>query len=185
MADISNAKILIIATDGYERSELRVPHEKLGAKATVHIASPEGGEIRSWDGDDWGDSIASDLTLDEVELADYDAVVLPGGQINPDILRTKPKAVELVKSAVESGKTVAAICHGPWLLAEADVIRGRRVTSWPSIRTDLRNAGAVVVDEAAAVDENIVTSRNPDDLDAFVEAIVAGIEGTDSRRDAA
>ena len=179
MTKLTDARVLILATDGYERSELRTPHEKFTEMgATVHIASPDGGDIKSWDETDWGDSIASDLTLDQVDLDSYDAVVLPGGQINPDVLRTK-------KAAVDKGITVGAICHGPWLLAEADVLRGRRVTSYPSIRTDLHNAGAVVVDEAAVVDDGVITSRNPDDLDAFVDAIRAGIEASGRTLDAA
>ena len=177
MPSIGDAKILIIATDGYERSELREPLEQLRQKgATVHVASPDGGDIRSWDQKDWGDSVASDLTLSDVNIDDYHALVIPGGQINPDILRTKPEAVSIVQQAVRQGLTVAAVCHGPWLLAEADVIRGRDVTSWPSIRTDLRNAGANVHDKEVVTDHGIITSRKPDDLPAFIAKIVEEIE---------
>ncbi len=126
MTDISSARILILATDGYERSELRVPMEELRKKgATVKIASLKAGEIKSWDEKDWGDTVPVDLTVADVRLDDFDALVIPGGQINPDILRTDEKAVQVVKDFIASGKTVAAICHGPWLLVEADALRGR------------------------------------------------------------
>ncbi|GGL66917.1 DJ-1/PfpI/YhbO family deglycase/protease [Wenxinia marina] len=186
MTKITDAKVLIVATDGYERSELRQPLDKLRERgATVHIASPEGGDIKSWDKTDWGDSVSSDLKLADVQIADYDAVVLPGGQINPDKLRLEPKAVQLVKDAVTQGKIVAAVCHGPWLLIEADVVRGRDVTSYPSIRTDLKNAGANVHDKEVVTDNGIITSRNPDDLPAFIDKIVEEIEEGDHARSAA
>ncbi|SHI61211.1 type 1 glutamine amidotransferase domain-containing protein [Wenxinia saemankumensis] len=186
MPKIGDSKILILATDGYERSELRQPHEELQKRgATVHIASPEGGEIKSWDETDWGDSIASDLKLSDVTWSDYDALVLPGGQINPDVLRTKPEAVQLVKDFVTGNKIVAAVCHGPWLLVEADVVRGREMTSYPSIRTDLKNAGANVVDKEVAISNGIITSRNPNDLPAFIDKIVEEVEEGEHRRPAA
>ncbi|WP_102107769.1 type 1 glutamine amidotransferase domain-containing protein [Oceaniglobus roseus] len=184
MPTIEQAKILIIATDGFEQSELEVPRDKLRDHgATVHVASPDGKAIKGWDETDWGREAEVDLTIESANVADYDAIVLPGGQINPDVLRTKPEAVSLVRSFFDAGKVVAAICHGPWLLVEADVVRDREVTSYPSIRTDLKNAGARVVDKEVACDKGIVTSRNPDDLDAFVKKIVEEIqEGRHERK---
>jgi protease I len=126
--------------------------------------------------DDPGKTIAPDLTIAEAKEGDYDALLLPGGVGNPDRLRTESKAIDLIRAFDASGKPVAAICHGPWLLVEADIIRGRTVTSWPSIRTDLRNAGGEVVDQAAVTDGHLITSRNPDDVPAFTEALIAAIE---------
>jgi len=170
-------RILIMATDGFEQSELEEPMELLqDAGYEVLVASPEEGSIQGWDQDDWGDDVDVDLTLDEANAEDFDALLLPGGQINPDKLRMDQQAVQLVRDFVDAGKPVAAICHGPWLLVEADVVRGKRVTSWPSIRTDLKNAGANVVDEEAVVDGQFVTSRKPDDIPAFVEALKGLLE---------
>jgi protease I len=186
MAKIDSAKILILATDGYERSELRVPLEELSKRgADVKIASIKSGEIRSWDEKDWGDAVTVDLDVRQVNAADFDALVLPGGQINPDVLRNNKYAVELVRQFVAGGKPVAAICHGPWLLVEADALRGRQATSYPSIRTDLRNAGANWKDEAVVVDNGIITSRSPKDLAQFVEKIVEEIEEGQHQRRAA
>jgi protease I len=191
MTDIAQARILIIATDGYEQSELEKPLNQLRAKgATVEVASPEKtrkpGEIMGWDQTDWGRPVKVDLTLDQVDPSRYDALVLPGGQINPDKLRIEPKAVELVKRFADDGKIVAAVCHGPWLLVESGVARGREVTSWPSVKTDLVNAGARWVDREVVTDNGIVTSRKPDDLDAFVSKIVEEVgEGRHPRRSAA
>ncbi len=184
MTDIADAKILIIATDGFEKVELEVPRDKLReAGATVHVASPDGEAIKSWDQTDWGPKADADLTISDVKVEDYQCIVLPGGQINPDVLRTKPEAIQLVKDFTAAGKIVAAICHGPWLLAEADVIRGREITSYPSIRTDLKNAGANVVDKEVAIDNGIITSRNPDDLEAFVSKIIEEVrEGKHPRK---
>jgi protease I len=177
MPKIADAKIAILATHGYERSELRGPLEDLrGRGAEVHVVSPEEGEIRSWDKKDWGDSVTVDRTVSEASPGDYDALVLPGGQINPDVLRTKPEAVALVKAFIDAGKTVAAICHGPWMLVEAGVVKGRDVTSYHSIKTDLVNAGAHWHDREVVVDNGIVTSRKPDDVPAFVAKIVEEIE---------
>ena len=170
-------KVLILATDGFEQSELTGPKQALeDAGIETTVASPHDGEIKGWDKTDWGDSVKVDATLDQVSVDEFDALVLPGGQINPDKLRLEDKAVSLVQQFAESGKPVAAICHGPWLLVEADVVDGRTVTSWPSIRTDLRNAGATVVDREVVVDGNIVTSRKPDDIPAFTDAFVELIE---------
>jgi len=177
MTDINNANIVILATDGYERSELRVPYDELRQRgANVKIASVKSGEIKSWDDGDWGDTIAVDLSVHEVALQDFDALVLPGGQINPDVLRADEDAMRIVREFVKSGKVVAAICHAPWLLIEADAVRGRKVTSYNSIKTDLKNAGGIWTDEEVVVDNGLITSRSPDDLDAFVDKIVEEIE---------
>ena len=170
-------RIMILATHGFEQSELDKPKAALEeAGFETVVVSPEDGQIKGWQDKDWGDPVKVDLTLAEAEAADFDALVLPGGQMNPDILRMEDKAVQLVKDFCASGKTVAAICHGPWLLAEAGVIEGKTVTSWPSIRTDLKNAGANVVDKEVATDGNLITSRNPDDIPAFNTAIIAALE---------
>lgn len=171
-------RVLIMATDGFEQSELTGPRDALNAAGieTV-IASPEAGTIKGWDQKDWGENVTVDTTLDQVKVADFDAIVLPGGQINPDVLRLNETAVGLVKAFAEAGKPVAAICHGPWLLVEAGLVQGRTVTSWPSIRTDLRNAGADVVDKEVAVDGNLITSRKPDDVPAFSKAVIAAVKG--------
>lgn len=176
MTDIDKAKILILATDGYERSELRVPFEKLsGLGASLHIASPKNEPIKSWVDGNWGDTIDVDLTPKDVKVSDYDALVLPGGQINPDKLRADEDAMGVVRAFIDSGKIVAAICHAPWLLIEADAVSNRKVTSYGSIKTDLKNAGGVWLDQEVVVDQGIITSRSPDDLDAFVEKIVEEI----------
>ncbi|TPE48289.1 type 1 glutamine amidotransferase domain-containing protein [Amaricoccus solimangrovi] len=183
MTEITKARIAILATDGYERSELREPLEKLRARgATVEVVSPKSDEIRSWDGGDWGDSVPVDRPLAQARVEDYDALVLPGGQINPDKLRLEDAAVAFVREFAKSGKPVGAICHGPWLLVEADAVRGRDVTSYHSIRTDLVNAGANWRDAEVVTDEGIVTSRNPNDLPAFIAKLVEEIgEGRHER----
>ncbi len=169
-------KVLILATDGFEQSELTKPKQALeDAGIETTVASPNDGEIKGWDMTDWGDSVKVDKTLDQVNAADYDALLLPGGQINPDKLRMEEKAVSLVKDFADSGKPVAAICHGPWMLVEADVVKGKTVTSWPSIRTDLRNAGANVVDQEVAIDGQFITSRKPDDIPAFSKALIEAV----------
>ena len=169
-------RILILATHGFEQSELMEPKaalEKAGFETVV--ASPESGEIRGWKDKDWGEAVAVDAPITAVAEADFDALLLPGGQMNPDILRMNPEAVRLVGEFAAANKPIAAICHGPWLLAEADVLSGRTVTSWPSIRTDLANAGAVVVDQEVAIDGNLITSRKPGDIPAFSEALIAAL----------
>jgi protease I len=187
MTEINKAKVLILATDGFEQSELEVPMKELRARgATVHVAAPaqtrEAGEIRGWDKADWGRAVPVDKTLDQVDCAAYDALVLPGGVINPDKLRIEPKAIEAIKRFVNDGKIVAAICHGPWLLAEAGAAAGRQMTSYKSIRTDMENAGAEWVDKEVVTDEGIITSRSPKDLPAFVAKIVEEIgEGRHQR----
>jgi protease I len=184
MTDIKSARILILATDGYERSELRVPLEQLRSQgADVKIASLKAGEIKSWDEKNWGDSVPVDLIVTDVKSEDYHALVIPGGQINPDVLRANEDAVKVVRDFVKSGKPVAAICHGPWLLVEADALRGRKATSFASIRTDVKNAGASWEDKEVVVDNGIITSRSPKDLNAFVAKIVEEIgEGRHDRR---
>jgi protease I len=167
----------MIATNGFEDSELMEPRRRLLEQgAEVTLASLDTQEI---EGDKGKARIKPDLVIENVDAADYDALVLPGGVANPDKLRMNDTVVETVRRFVNDGKPVAAICHGPWLLVEADVVRGRKVTSWPSIRTDLRNAGAEVVDEEAVTDGNIVTSRKPEDIPAFVNAFEALVETAD------
>ncbi len=184
MPKINEARIAILATDGFERSELHVPLEQLRAKgATVEIVSLDTGEIRSWDKTDWGDAISVDRKVGEARSDDYDALVIPGGQINPDLLRVNEDAVAFTRAFVASGKPVAAVCHGPWLLVEAGALKGRTATSYWSIKTDVKNAGANWVDEEVVVDDGIVTSRSPKDLDAFVGKIVEEVEeGRHDRR---
>jgi protease I len=180
MPSIKQAKILIMATDGFEQSELMVPLEKLrAAGADVKIASPKAGVIKGWDKTDWGQTVPVDMELEAVDADDYHALVLPGGQMNPDVLRINEKAVELVLDFLDSEKIVAAICHAPWLLVEADAVEGRTLTSWPSVKTDIENAGGDWVDEEVVVDDNIITSRSPKDLDAFVAKIIEEIEEMD------
>jgi len=169
-------RVLIIATDGFEQSELMEPKRLLeAAGAEVTIASLKPGEIRGWDDKDWGESVAVDKTIGEVSAEDYDALLLPGGQMNPDILRTDRKVIDIVRAFDAAGKPIAAICHAPWLLVEAGLLEGRTVTGWPSIRTDLANAGAAVVDREVAIDGNLITSRKPDDIPAFTEALMAAL----------
>ena len=174
---ISNARVLIVATDGFEEWELFGPREILQKRgAEVVLASLKRDPIQATIHDDPGKTIRPDLTIDEANPDDFDALILPGGVRNPDHLRLHSNVIELITDFAEQEKPVAAICHGPWLLVEADLLRGRTATSWPSIRTDLRNAGANVVDEAAVTDGNIVTSRNPDDVEAFTNALIDLIE---------
>lgn len=169
-------RVLIIATDGFEQSELVEPKRLLEeAGAEVSVASLKPGQIRGWDEKDWGDSVGVDLTIGEVSAEDYDALLLPGGQINPDVLRTEHKVIDMVREFDAAEKPIAAICHAPWLLAEADIIEGHTVTGWPSIRTDLANAGAAVIDEEVVVDGNLITSRKPADIPAFTEALMAAL----------
>jgi protease I len=185
--DISGKRVAILATDGFEQSELMVPKEKLeaaGAKADIVSLKP--GEIWGWQKDDWGKSIAVDRTLDSVKVDEYDALVLPGGQINPDLLRADKKAVQFVKDFYASKKPLAAICHAPWLLIEAGLAKGRKMTSYHSMATDVKNAGANWVDEEVVVDQGLITSRNPNDLDAFSAKIIEEIgEGRHERRQVA
>jgi protease I len=169
-------RVLILATDGFEQSELIEPRKALEAAGfeTV-VASPKTGSIKGWNHSDWGESVPVDAALEDVDADDFDALLLPGGQMNPDKLRMEERAVDLVEAFDEAGKPIAAICHGPWLLVEADIIDGRTVTGWPSIRTDLENAGGDVVDEEVVVDGNLITSRKPDDIPAFSKALIAAL----------
>ena len=169
-------RILILATDGFEQSELVEPKNALEAAGheTV-LASPREGSIQGWKDKDWGDSVLVDAALGDVFEGDFDALLLPGGQMNPDALRLEDKVIELIEDFADSGKPIAAICHGPWLLVEADVVDGRRVTGWPSIHTDLANAGAEVLDEQVVVDGNLITSRKPADIPAFNEALLGAL----------
>lgn len=168
---LDGKRIAILATDGFEEVELTSPRDALlDAGAEVDVVSPDrgGGEkIRGWRHDQWGDEVEVDVAVSDARVEDYDGLVLPGGQMNPDKLRMDEDAVRLVRAFFEAHKPVAAICHGPWMLVEADVVRGRKLTSYPSIRTDLRNAGAEWVDEEVVVDQGLVTSRKPGDLDVF------------------
>jgi len=168
---------LIVSTDGFEEHELFGPLEILQRRgAEVLLASPKLEPIQATVHDDPGKTIRPDLTVEQASADDFDALILPGGVRNPDALRTNANAIRLIKDFASQGKPVAAICHGPWLLVEADLLRGRTATSWPSIRTDLRNAGANVVDEPVVVDGNIVTSRKPDDVEPFTNALIGLVE---------
>jgi protease I len=174
---ITEARVLIVATDGFEEWELFGPKQILEKRgAEVVLASPKRDPIQATVHDDPGKTIRPDLTVDEANADDFDALILPGGVRNPDQLRMNVKAIQLIRDFAGQRKPVAAICHGPWLLVEADLLRGRTATSWPSIRTDLRNAGANVVDEAVVVDDNIITSRKPDDVEAFTNAVIDLVE---------
>jgi protease I len=169
---LKGKRIAIVATDGFEQVELTEPQKYLKNEgAEVDIISLKSGSIKGWDKTDWGDKVDVDKVIDDVRVADYDALVLPGGQINPDKLRLEPTVVSFVRDFVQSGKVVAAICHGPWTLIEADQVRGKHMTSWPSLKTDLRNAGAEWQDSEVVVDGNLITSRKPEDLDAFNQKI--------------
>lgn len=176
MSDIANARVLMIATDGFEQDELFKPRQALiDAGAQVTLASLAMDPITGEKGGEKGDSITPDALVDDVDRDDFDALVLPGGVGNPDKLRMDDRTVNLVQEFMDADKIVAAICHAPWLLVEADVVEGRRVTSWPSIRTDLANAGADVVDEEVTIDRNLITSRKPGDIPAFNRAVIAAL----------
>ena len=166
-------RIAVVATDGFEQSELVEPREALRRTgATVDIVSPKRGHIQGMQHDDKGDKVAVDRTIDEAKAEEYDGLVLPGGVANPDRLRTDPRVVAFVRAFVEADKPMASICHGPWTLIEAEAVRGHTVTSWPSLKTDLRNAGASWVDREVVVDGRLVTSRKPEDLPAFCRETV-------------
>jgi protease I len=178
MPAIGDARILVMATDGFEESELFAPRAILrGQGAEVVLAAPALSPIQATVSDDPGRTIRPDLTIADARPEDFDALVLPGGVINPDALRTDASAVALVRAFVAAGKPVGAICHGPWLLVEADVLRGRRATCWPSIRTDLRNAGVELSDDRVVTDRNLVTAQAPEDVEAFTAALIAAVEG--------
>ena len=187
MPDIAKSRILIIATNGFEQSELEVPRDMLrDAGARVDVATPDGKDIRGWEEKDWGRTAKADLKIADADCGSYDALVLPGGVMNPDKLRVDEEAMRVVREFLSSGKIVAAVCHGPWLLVQADALRGRQATSYKSIRKDLENAGAKWVDKEVVADDGIITSRKPDDLLVFTNKIIEEIgEGRHERRQAA
>ncbi len=181
---LEGKKVAILATDGFEQSELFEPKKALEeAGATVSVVSLKSGEIKGWDEKDWGDTIKVDMTLDEANAEDFDALQLPGGVMNPDKLRVDEKAIAFVKAFFEAGKPVAAICHASWTLINAEVVKGRELTSYPTLRKDLENAGAKWVDREVVVDNGLVTSRNPNDLPAFNRKMIEEIaEGKHSKQ---
>jgi protease I len=179
-------KVAILVTDGFEQVELTEPRKALDqAGATTQIVSIKAGKVKGWKFTEWGDEFPVDAELGSTKPEQFDALVLPGGVINPDKLRADPQAVAFVKAFFAAGKPVAAICHGPWTIIEAGEARGREMTSWPSLRTDLRNAGANVVDREVVVDRNLVTSRNPDDLPAFNRETIKLFASAQTHRKAA
>lgn len=184
MKNLTGKSVAIVATNGFEQSELEVPLQTLRqAGANVHVISLEAGEIKGWDKKDWGRSVAVDKTVDAVSADDYDAIVLPGGQMNPDLLRVEPKVIDLIKAFWTQKKVVAAVCHAPWLLVEAGIVKGRKVTSYASIKTDVINAGGLWEDSEVVSDMGLVTSRKPEDLPAFCDKIAEEIlEGLHVKR---
>jgi len=186
---LKGTRVAILATDGVEQVELVKPRKALDdAGAITHLISPREGTIQGMNHDEKGDQLKVDRALGDAKASEYDALLLPGGVANPDQLRTDPRAVQFVKEFMLSEKPVAAICHGPWMLVEANAIAGRTLTSWPSLQTDIRNAGGEWVDKPVQEDERLITSREPDDIPQFNEAILrgfAGVAGTDAQVDAA
>jgi protease I len=187
MEKLKNCKVAVLVANGFEQIEFTKPIEVLQNEgATVHVISPERSKVKAWDNKEWGKEFDVDVTLENANATDYDALVLPGGVINPDKLRVNKEAVSFVKHFLEAEKPVAAICHGPWTLIETGMIKGKRMTSFHSIKTDLINAGAKWVDEEVVTDNGLVTSRNPNDLPAFcnkmVEEIYEGMHQPESKR---
>jgi protease I len=175
---IAGKRIAILATDGFEQAELLDPRKALEERGAItQVVSPHEGAIKGWNRKQWGEEVAVDLTLDAADADNFDALLLPGGVMNPDKLRMIPAAVQFVRKFFAQKKPVAAICHGPWMLVEAGAVRGRTITSWPSLQTDIRNAGGNWVDQEVVVDHGVVTSRKPDDIPAFNEKMIAEIEG--------
>jgi deglycase len=171
--NLNGVRVAILATDGFEQSELLEPRKALDeAGASTEVVSLKSGEIKGWNHKDWGQSVAVDQTIDSIDAKNYDALLLPGGVMNPDKLRMDAKAVAFVKAFVDAKKPVGAICHGPWTIIEAGAAKGRTLTSWPSLKTDIQNAGGRWVDQEAVVDGNFVTSRNPKDIPAFNREIL-------------
>lgn len=183
MQTIQGKRIAVLATHGFEQSELEKPVEHLrAAGAEVDVISLEPGEIKGWQGKDWGSPVPVDTVLSDARAADYDALVLPGGQMNPDLLRVEPEAIAFIKEFWDAGKVIGAICHAPWLLVEAGIAEGRKMTSYASIKTDVINAGALWEDSEVVTDKGLVTSRKPDDIPAFSAKLVEEIaEGTHQR----
>ena len=178
MATLSGVKVAILAAEGFEQSELTQPRKALQeAGAETRVVSPAKGEVQGWKHFDKGERVKVDVPLEQADAAQFDALLLPGGVANPDQLRTMPQAVQFVGAFFEAGKPVAAICHGPWTLIEAGVVRGRTLTSWPSLKTDLVNAGAIWVDQEVCVDHGLVSSRKPDDIPAFNQKMIAEFAG--------
>ena len=165
---LQGKKVAILVTDGFEQSELLEPRMALDeAGAKTQVVSPAGKKVKGWNHKEWGNEVPVDVALDSAKAEEFDALLLPGGVMNPDQLRMDPKAVEFVQRFTDAGKPVAAICHGPWTLIEAGAVRGRTLTSWPSLKTDMKNAGAIWVDKEVVSDQGLVTSRKPDDIPAF------------------
>lgn len=186
MAKLNGMKVAILAAEGFEQSELIEPRKALqDAGAETQVVSPAKGEVQGWKHFDKGERIKVDVPLEQADAGDYDALLLPGGVANPDQLRILPDAVQFVRAFFETGKPVAAICHGPWTLIEAGVVRGRTLTSWPSLKTDLTNAGAHWVDQEVCVDQGLVSSRKPADIPAFNEKMIEAFAGGPSREAAA
>lgn len=168
MDSLKGVRVAILVDNGFERVELTEPRKALDdAGAETKIISPQEKEVRAWESKEWGDKYPVEQKLDETQPNNFDALLLPGGVMNPDHLRMNPQAVSFVKAFVDSGKPIAAICHGPWTLIEAGAVKGRKITSWPSLKTDLKNAGAEWTDQEVIVDRNLVSSRKPDDIPAF------------------
>ncbi|MGB7404361.1 MAG: type 1 glutamine amidotransferase domain-containing protein [Pacificimonas sp.] len=170
------SNVLIITMSGFEKSELFDPKANLEAAGhNVTVASKETGEVKSMDGLDWSDPVEATVTFENANPNDYDGLLIPGGIPNPDQMRQEDRAIHIIRTMNDARKPIAAICHAPWMLAEAGIVDGRTVTSYPSIRTDLKNAGANVVDQEVATDGNLITSRNPDDIQAFSKALIAAL----------
>jgi protease I len=168
MNTLSGCRVAILVTDGFEQVELFEPRKALDeAGANTSVVSPKSDQVRGWNFTEWGDRISVDVPLAKASPDDFDALLLPGGVMNPDTLRMIPRAVEFAKAFFDAGKPVAVICHGPWTVIETGAARGRRIASWPSLKTDLRNAGAEWMDQEVVVDQNLVSSRKPDDIPAF------------------
>jgi protease I len=173
---LTNKRVAILATDGVEQVELLEPKQALDAEgAKTEVISPKDGKIKGWNHTEWGTEIPVDRNLQSADPNNYDALLLPGGAMNPDHLRQNPTAVQFVRAFFESQKPVAAICHAAWMLVEADVVRGRKLTSWPSLKTDIRNAGGNWVDQEVVTDQGLVTSRKPDDIPAFNRKVIEEI----------
>ncbi|AFZ36877.1 intracellular protease, PfpI family [Stanieria cyanosphaera PCC 7437] len=176
--ELEGKNIAILVADGFEQVEMTEPRQAFkNAGANTHLISPVDEQVEGWNHFDKGDRFQVDVPLDQADPNNYDALLLPGGVANPDQLRTNQTAVKFIKSFFDAGKPVAAICHGPWTLIEADVVKGHKITSWPSLKTDLKNAGANWVDEEVVVDGNLVSSRKPDDIPAFIQAAIALASG--------